>query len=292
MEDTNTPNEPEESLVSSMGSEIPDIHDNRPAANLNQALLAARRELHGTVHKEGYNKDQDYRFVGHEQVLMCGARDALLRHGLVLEPRSIEYAGELVAETYKGKRTIWHWTGVYALVHVSGEERTYRLAATTQPNDKGAFVASTALDRTAYLRVLSLTGSKDENPEADWHDDTREQSQRYEARQAPARRAPAQRPAPSNVVKLPARQAPPAPEWEGWLEAYGLKMRQRRTPDELMGWWVELVTTLPDGVDKGFVSAAWRMFRGYATQLGHNFDRMVPEIDRRVREAKAKKGGA
>ncbi len=287
MEDTNTPNQPDESLEASMSS---GIADNQPTTTLNEALIAARKQMHGTVYKDGYNKQQNYNFVGHEQVLMSGARDALLAHGLVLEQRSVEYAGELVAESDRGRRTIWHWTGTYALVHVSGEERPYRFAATTQPNDKGAFVASTALDRTAYLRVLSLTGSKDENPEANWHDDNREASRRAET-YPPRQPQPAQqRRAPSNVVQLPARQPEPAPEWQGWLEAYGVKMRQRRTPDELVGWWVELVTTLPDGVDKGFVAAAWRMFQGYVKQLGHNFDRMRPEIDARVREAK--KGGA
>lgn len=287
MEDTNTPQQPDESLEASMRSGIAD------ETNINRALVRARRELHGTVHKEGYNRDQKYAYVGHEQVLMCGAREALLKHGLVLEQRSVEYAGELVAETYKGKRTIWRWTGTYALVHVSGDERLYTFSATTQPNDKAAFVASTSLDRTAYLRLLSLAGTDEENPEANWHDDNREQSRRAETQ--PPRR---QERAPTNVVRpdFRAQRQDAAPardtEWEGWLEAYRGKMRARRTPDELMGWWVELVTTLPDGIPDGFIPAAWRMFKAYAIELGHNFERMKPEVDKRVLAAKAAKGGA
>ena len=142
---------------------------------LTKALVAARLELHGTVFKGGMNQAQRYSYVSHEDVTLM-ARPALLKHGLVLEQRSVEYMGELAYKTKSGDQLCWRWKGVHALVHESGEERLYAFEATTGPNDKAAFVASTALDRTAHLRVLELAGSQDENPEADVHDREREPS--------------------------------------------------------------------------------------------------------------------
>lgn len=137
---------------------------------LTKALVAARLELRGTVFKGGMNQAQRYAYVGHEQVIVGGARDALLKHGLVLEQRSVEFMGVLEFKTKSGDQMCWRWKGVHALCHESGEERLYAFEATTGTNDKASFVASTALDRTAHLRIMELAGSADEDPEHDSHD--------------------------------------------------------------------------------------------------------------------------
>lgn len=259
--------------------------------NLNRALVSARMAIGATVSKDGYNKDQKYRFVGHEQVLVSGARAVLLAHGLVLEQRSVTYAGELIAETRSGKRSVWRWTGGYALVHVSGEERSYSYEATTQPNDKAAFVASTALDRVAHMRVLALASSDEENPEADVHDQDGVVQQRQ---QAPQRGQPAPQRGPSNVVNFRAAQKPveQPSQWSAGLEMYRMQMREHRTAEALMAWWVRFVTTLPPGLDKGLTVEMWEMFCAYGDSLNLPMTELARDIDARVKAAKAaKKGG-
>lgn len=126
------------------------------------ALAAARKHIpHGTVHKGGQNSHQNYKFAGHEQVVKV-AREALYLNGLTLTQVRVEYKSEIAKAQL--------WEGTFLLEHESGGERTLVYQATTQPNDKSAFVASTALDRTALLRVLQLAGSADEDPEHDSHD--------------------------------------------------------------------------------------------------------------------------
>lgn len=131
------------------------------------ALLAARQSVHATVFKAGKNKVQDYDFVGHEHVLTSGVREALLNNGLLLEEREVSFLGAEVYKTKSGENTCWRWRGRFTLSHTSGAERDYTFEATTGPNDKAGFVASTALDRTALMRIMQLAGSKTENPEHD-----------------------------------------------------------------------------------------------------------------------------
>lgn len=130
------------------------------------ALIAARQAVHLKVHKAGRNSAQNYRFVGHEHVLEH-ARAAMLANGLILEQVAVEYVGPETYVTRNGNNVAWRWRGTHKLVHASGDERAYVFEATTGPNDKAAFVASTALDRTAILRIMQLAGSDEENPEHD-----------------------------------------------------------------------------------------------------------------------------
>lgn len=130
------------------------------------ALIAARQAVHLKVKKAGWNKAQSYSFVGHEHVL-DHVRATMLANGLILEQIVVEYLGSEPYKTARGDNQAWRWRGTHKLVHVSGEERVYVFEATTGPNDKAAFVASTALDRTAILRIMQLAGSDEENPEHD-----------------------------------------------------------------------------------------------------------------------------
>jgi hypothetical protein len=131
------------------------------------ALVKARAQLKGTVFKAGRNDAQRFAYVGHEHVLVSGAREALLSCGLVLVQTGVEYAGESVYKTSKGEATCWRWRGSFVLAHTSGAQMILSFEATTQANDKAGYVASTALDRTAHLRVLELAGSSEEDPEHD-----------------------------------------------------------------------------------------------------------------------------
>lgn len=143
-------------------------------SELAKALKAAREACPTTVYKGGYNQAQRYQYVGHEQVLTSGARKVLLDNGLVLTQTRVEFLGQLEYETRNGKQLCWRWRGDFELQHVSGEVKGYSFEATTGPNDKAAFVASTALDRTAHMRLLEIAGTNDENPEHDSHDEPKE----------------------------------------------------------------------------------------------------------------------
>ena len=142
----------------------------KPLQTLMSALLAARKQVAPRVHKAGKNEQQKYTYVGHEHVLVGGARDALLENGLVLLLESYELVGADSYKTQSGDKQCWRWRGRFALMHVSGDRMELVYEATTVPNDKAGFVASTALDRTAHMRVLELAGSDEENPEHDSHD--------------------------------------------------------------------------------------------------------------------------
>lgn len=135
-------------------------------SELAKALASARAVMRGTVYKGGANQHQKYAYVGHEHVLTSGAREAMHEHGLSLVQTGVDFVGEVPA----GKASALLWRGAFKLIHTSGESLDLSYMATTQPNDKAAFVASTALDRTAFLRVLALAGSSDEDPEHDEHD--------------------------------------------------------------------------------------------------------------------------
>lgn len=134
---------------------------------LAKALASARAVMKsGTVYKGGTNQHQKYPYVGHEHVMTSGAREALQEHGLALVQTSVDYVGEIPA----GKNPALLWRGNFKLMHTSGESLDLVFSATTQPNDKAAFVASTGLDRTAFLRVLALAGSTEDDPDHDVHD--------------------------------------------------------------------------------------------------------------------------
>jgi hypothetical protein len=139
-------------------------------SELVKALVKARMACKPTVHKSAKNSAQNYSYVGHEQVLVSGARESLLAHGLVLVEKAVMFVGELPYRTKAGEQMCWRWRGVFELVHESGDSREYEFEATTGTNDKAAFVASTALDRTAHLRICCIAGSAEEDPEHDSHD--------------------------------------------------------------------------------------------------------------------------
>lgn len=135
-------------------------------SELNKALVTARAAVGPTVYKAGKNEVQRYAFVGHEHVV-THARAAMLAAGLVLEQTRVEYVQDLTYATRNGEQHAWLWRGDFALLHTSGESRSYSFVATTGPNDKAGFVASTALDRTAILRIMQLAGSLEEDLEHD-----------------------------------------------------------------------------------------------------------------------------
>lgn len=211
------------------------------------ALVAARKAVSPTVHKGGNNSAQNYKYVGHEHVLVSGARQALLDNGLVLEQQAVELCGTFENVTRNGTNTVLRWKGTHVLLHESGESRTYVFEATTQANDKAAFVASTALDRTAHMRVLELAGSAEENPEHDSHD-KRERFDERRREKAQAEQRQSQRSEPSRAqgdAQRQQRQAPRAsaePASAPSKDEYGIPvprtpcpMFSPRTPEQLRG---------------------------------------------------------
>ena len=157
-------------------------------SELAKALATARGVMRGTVHKGGTNQHQRYPYVGHEHVMVSGAREALHGNGLSLVQTGVEYVGEVPG----GKVQALLWRGTFRLLHASGESLDLSYLATTQANDKAAFVASTSLDRTAFLRVLALAGSSEEDPEHDEHDRRAQQHQQQTRSAAESASAAAQ----------------------------------------------------------------------------------------------------
>lgn len=190
------------------------------------ALVEARKTCKPTIHKEGRNLEQNYSFVGHEHVLLGGARDALLANGLILEEVKTEFIGPADAVSKNGTRMIWRWRGYFKLAHVSGDERSYEYEATTIPNDKAAFVASTALDRIAHLRLLELAGSNEENPEHESHE--RDWRERDQQQRAPAQRQTRAKPADGKRAQVhgaPASDSSPQQVFQPGTDGlYGVKM--------------------------------------------------------------------
>ena len=173
------------------------MSEGRTRGQLAKALASARAAAPWYVHKAGYNQHQRYAYAGHPDVMAHEGRRALSEFGLALVQVGVEMAGEIQG----AKFPILLWRGRYLLIHESGEELPIEVMATTQVNDKVAFVASTSLDRTAWLRVLALAGSDDEDPE---HTGDLRQDPDPRAQQAAQHAAARDQPAPirSEVVAL------------------------------------------------------------------------------------------
>lgn len=132
-------------------------------SELAKALTKARAALRGTVFKGGTNTHNKYPYVGHEHVMTSGAREALQENDLSLVQTGVEFVGDVPG----GKSQVLLWKGTFKLLHASGESLDLTFLATTQGGDKAAFIASTGLDRTAWLRVLALAGSSEDDPDHD-----------------------------------------------------------------------------------------------------------------------------
>jgi hypothetical protein len=134
---------------------------------LHAALLAAVTELSGYVTKDGFNKDQSYRYAGHEAVL-AHTRSALLAHHLALIPTALRHVGVFGYSTRSGEQAAWLWEQSFDLVHApSGECIALAVQVTTRATEKAAMVASTTADRTMLLRLLRLTTVDDVEEQPD-----------------------------------------------------------------------------------------------------------------------------
>ncbi len=260
-----------------------------PATTLAQALARARRDCPATVFKGGRNKDQNYSYVGHEQVLGT-ARAPLLKHDLVLEQQSVSYAGELSYSTRNGPRPVWRWTGMFVLIHApSAQERLYSFEATTQANDKAAYVASTALDRVALLRVLGLAGSDVENPEHDSHDEFAKQNQPAPGagRTLPA---PGGAPPPMTAQNHNGQRPGTHPEQadlehaakQATYKRYTRQLGPCKTDAQLTTWLVEV---LADRLADDLKQALWIAFAHHANSFGFNPQVLKTTAQKKLRGA-------
>lgn len=135
----------------------------RARAEWVRAVNSAASGCAGVIGKEGKNSHQGYAFVGHEHVIrhVKAAMDAAeLVVGAPLRTSAP------VAHT-NGKFAIWAWVLDIPVYHSGGHREVFQVVATTQANDKSAFVASTAADRTLRLRLMGLAGGAAEDPEHD-----------------------------------------------------------------------------------------------------------------------------
>ena len=129
--------------------------------NIVEAMLAARNELSAVLPKK--NQGHGYRYVGHRDVIEH-VRDAFQRHGVLFGPPKALAKPEEIGRTKNGSSVLlWHFT--YCVYHVSGESLDYQISASTLGNDKCAFVANTAAERTLLLRLAGLAGGDAEDPE-------------------------------------------------------------------------------------------------------------------------------
>ena len=132
------------------------------------AVAAAAREVSGMVAKAGRNSHQSYNYCGHEHVIQH-VRDVMLQHGLVIgAPVTTAGPHPHLVPVRGDTKPVWGWSFAIPVYHdVSGHCETFNVSATTQANDKAAFVASTAADRTLRLRLMGLAGGAAEDPEHD-----------------------------------------------------------------------------------------------------------------------------
>lgn len=128
-----------------------------------RALIAARKAVKGTLYKAGAKTEGQggtYKYVGHEHVVEH-VRDAMLNNNLVLLQTVLHYES---SEATK-QSSVYRWRAEFSLMHVAGASLSFSFQGLTAMSDKASFIASTALDRTALLRIMGVAGTSDEDPE-------------------------------------------------------------------------------------------------------------------------------
>lgn len=129
---------------------------------MQKALMAIGEHL---ISKER-TAHQGYRYVGHADVVQATA--IAKKHGIIVGAAT---ATRLVATLELNKGHCWLWEVTIPVYEAtSGHAEIFVIGATTQRNDKAAFVASTAADRTLRLRLFGLGGGDAEDPEHPVHD--------------------------------------------------------------------------------------------------------------------------
>lgn len=132
---------------------------------LRKALCAAQRECSGLVLKSGENKEQKYKYLGHEGVIEA-VRDAMAKNGISVDQPLIEMEREVVISTQRGDSVRWVWRVLVLVTHEEGGALLRIVRPMTMANDKASFVARTAADRTVLMTLMRLAGAN-EDPEND-----------------------------------------------------------------------------------------------------------------------------
>lgn len=171
--------------------ELNDGREGRPA--LRKALCAAQLEVKGLIHKVNANAEQNYKYIGHEDVIER-VRDAMAKHGISVDQASLTIERSVDVGTSGGAKPRWYWRGLCLVSHTEGGVVLRVVRAMTMCNDKAAFVARTAIDRTLRMTLMGVAGSR-EDPENDAPDGpgAREQPQQ-QAQQRPAQQEQRQPP--------------------------------------------------------------------------------------------------
>lgn len=248
-------------------------------SELAAALCAARAEMRGTVYKGGFNSQNKYPYVGHEDVITSGAREALTKHGLALVQTEVAPAGE--TRGFKDA-TVLLWRGTYQLLHTSGESLTITIHGTTHPGDKSGYQASTMIDRTVYLRLLALAGSADEDTDHDEADKRRKaEMAAAEAAQKAAGGANGQRTAPAQNGAPQGAQSP-----AGYLQHIAVLAKEVaaiKTREDLVEWAKQLRRA--PSKDKTDKAHAWEAFQKRASELKLDAHAVLKEADDALKAA-------
>lgn len=130
--------------------------------NLHQKIAAIMREV-GTLEKGGFNANQKYAFIQHQDVVNL-LRPLLAKHGLIVWQSVKDW---VVSPTDPRMKTI---TYEYRLVDVDTGETTPTalvLADAFDSGDKGPNKGSTTADKFYLLRTFALGAGTHEDSEAD-----------------------------------------------------------------------------------------------------------------------------
>lgn len=135
------------------------------------AIASVQLEVSGLLAKRNRNAAQGYDYVGHADVLEATAQVCPKHNVVVMAPEHTQGPHEMTVKRRNGESVMYVWGFTIGVAEAtSGHIQRFHIVATTQANDKCAFVASTAADRTLRLRLFGLGGGAKEDPEHNVHD--------------------------------------------------------------------------------------------------------------------------
>lgn len=133
---------------------------------LRQALIRAQKRCSGLLAKTKTNKDQNYKYTGHDDVVEH-VRQAMAEEGLSVDQATYDLEEIITITIRGGETTVWKWRCVCVVWHESGAGVPRIVRVLTVPNNKASFVASTAAERTLLMRLMRLAGTKEGDPEGE-----------------------------------------------------------------------------------------------------------------------------
>lgn len=223
---------------------------------LRKAIIAAQLKCSGILHQDKINKEQGYKYSGHDDVVEH-VRGAMASEGLSVEQVTCDLEAEVEIATKHGRSVAWKWRVICLVTHTSGASAVRIVRPLTVPNNKASFVASTSAERTLLMRLMRLAGTKDADPEGV---EDPQQQQRGQGRAQ--QRGGAQEREGSRHVQQPPELSEADKAW--------LARRAGELPhckgQGLMVLWVRVMRSR--GLPKAAVATTWQAWEGRARELG------------------------